>query len=281
MSSSQSPADDQIVSRPVGCQTYTWQMLGHAWDGDLDAVLDAVAAAGYDGIEVTNRTIGRYADHASAFAAALASRGLRFPAYACSTESGWTDPRLLERDLESVDGWCRFLGSFPGTLLALGGAAVTLPDDEDGAFVRACRLYNQAGAAALRHGVAAVIHPSSHHGSILRTADDYHRLLDALDPAVVNFGPDAGHMYRGGMDVVSELRRVLPRCRQVHLKDVHEDGRWAPFGRGAVDLRGILRLLDDASFAGWITLEEEADEARADPAAAVTAARQVLGNLLR
>lgn len=264
------------MSLPVGCQTYTWQMLGPAWDGDLDAVLDAVADAGYDGVEVTNRTIGRYADHASAFADALASRGLRFPAYACSSESGWTDPRRLERDLELVEGWCRFLEAFPGTLLALGGAAIGRPEDAVGAFERACRLYNEAGALAARRGVAVVVHPSSHHGSILRTAADYHGLLDALDPAVVSFGPDVGHMIRGGMDVVAELRRFLPRCRQVHLKDARPDGRWAPFGHGAVDLRGILRLLDEANFTGWITLEEEADEARADPAAAIAAARKGL-----
>lgn len=255
-------------------------MLGPAWDGDLDAVLDAVAAAGYDGIEVTNRTIGRYADHATAFAAALASRGLRFSAYACSSDSGWTDPRQVDRDLELIGGWSRFLEAFPGAPLALGGAAVLRPDDADGAFERACRLYNEAGAVAAGHGVEAIVHPSSHHGSILRTADDYRRLLDALDPAVVNVGPDVGHMERGGMDVVAELRRFLPRCRQVHLKDVHADGRWAPFGRGAVDLRGVLRLLDDTGFAGWITLEEEADEAREDPALAVAAARKVL-TLLR
>ena len=38
----------------VGCQTYTWEMLGATWRGSVDDMLDAVAASGYEGIEITN-----------------------------------------------------------------------------------------------------------------------------------------------------------------------------------------------------------------------------------
>ena len=33
----------------VGCQTYTWEMLGDKWTGTVDDILDLVAAAGYAG----------------------------------------------------------------------------------------------------------------------------------------------------------------------------------------------------------------------------------------
>ena len=45
----------------VGCQTYTWEMLGDGWNGKVDDILDAVAAAGYQGIEITNSMIREYA----------------------------------------------------------------------------------------------------------------------------------------------------------------------------------------------------------------------------
>ena len=32
----------------VGCQTYTWEMLGDGWKGKVDDMLDAVAGAGYE-----------------------------------------------------------------------------------------------------------------------------------------------------------------------------------------------------------------------------------------
>jgi inosose dehydratase len=44
----------------VGCQTYTWEMLGQKWHGSPDDILDAVAAAGYTGVEFSNNMIGDY-----------------------------------------------------------------------------------------------------------------------------------------------------------------------------------------------------------------------------
>ena len=42
----------------VGCQTYTWEMHGPAWQGSPDNILDAIAAAGYAGVEFSNAMIG-------------------------------------------------------------------------------------------------------------------------------------------------------------------------------------------------------------------------------
>ena len=46
----------------VGCQTYTWEMLGGKWAGSVDDILRAIAASGYEGIEITNTMIREYAD---------------------------------------------------------------------------------------------------------------------------------------------------------------------------------------------------------------------------
>ena len=55
----------------IGCQTYTWEMLGDAWRGDADDLLRAIAAGGYAGIEITDAMIGRYAGDAAAFSDAV------------------------------------------------------------------------------------------------------------------------------------------------------------------------------------------------------------------
>ena len=44
----------------IGCQTYTWEMLGGDWSGTPDDIIAAVAAAGYDGVEFSNTMIGGY-----------------------------------------------------------------------------------------------------------------------------------------------------------------------------------------------------------------------------
>ena len=52
-----------------------------------------------------------------------------------------------------------------------------------------------------------------------------------------------------------------PRVRHVHLKDARRDGdgRWraVPDGDGEVPLRASLRILHQAAYSGWITLEWE------------------------
>ena len=60
----------------IGCQTYTWEMLGADWPGTPDDILAAVAAAGYDGVEFSNAMIGEYEGAPESFAAALGRYGL-------------------------------------------------------------------------------------------------------------------------------------------------------------------------------------------------------------
>ena len=45
----------------VGCQTFTWEMLGDAWRGGPDDLVAAIAGGGYTGIEITDTMIGSYA----------------------------------------------------------------------------------------------------------------------------------------------------------------------------------------------------------------------------
>src|SRR5688572_6103031 len=61
---------------PLGCQTYTWEMLGPAWTGTTLDILDAIAAAGYAGLELTLRMAGEFRDDPAGLRAACAERGL-------------------------------------------------------------------------------------------------------------------------------------------------------------------------------------------------------------
>ena len=72
----------------IGCQTYTWEMLGDAWQGSADDLLAAIGGAGYTGIEITDRMIGTYANRPDEFSKALASNGLELIAFAWASPSG-------------------------------------------------------------------------------------------------------------------------------------------------------------------------------------------------
>src|SRR6478672_11765946 len=105
----------------IGCQTYTWEMLGSKWNGRVDDILAAVAGAGYEGIEITNTMIREYARRPAEFSKALQRQGLTLAAFAYASPLGFTDPGNHPQELDGADEALRFVASFPGTPLMLGG----------------------------------------------------------------------------------------------------------------------------------------------------------------
>ena len=72
---------------------------------------------------------------------------------------------------------------------------------------------------------------------------------------------DVLHPTRVGETPEEVWSLIGPRVRHVHFKDARRgaDGRWRAVldGEGDVPLRACLRLLRDAGYGGWITLEWE------------------------
>src|SRR5262245_29450439 len=83
----------------IGCQTYTWEMLGDAWRGTTADILDAVVTAGYAGIEITLRMAGEFRDDPAGLGAACAARGLTLTTLAFSAPAGFTDPAYAAAEL--------------------------------------------------------------------------------------------------------------------------------------------------------------------------------------
>jgi inosose dehydratase len=265
----------------IGCQTYTWEMLGQEWSGTTDDLLDAISAGGYAGIEITDRMIGSYANRPDAFSKALRARGLELVAFACASPSGFTENDCLADDLAMVDQALRFLSAFPGAVLSLGSATITTPGEVIGKFQTAAKFYNSAGERGARNGITVAFHPSSHHNTLLGTRGDYDRIMGLTDPAIVGWVPDTGHILRQSHDMFDTLRAYLPRIRYLHLKDLDARGKWSMLGAGVCDTKAVVDLIATApNFTGWLVLEEESDIAAQNPAEAVQKNRKKLAELL-
>jgi sugar phosphate isomerase/epimerase len=261
----------------AGCQTYTWEMLGDAFKGNADDLLRAIGEAGYTGIEITDTMIPPYADRPEPFARALEANGLTLVAFACGSNSGFTEPDAMKADLDMVDRAIGFVSHFPGALLSLGSATVMRPGPLEDKFAAAGSFYNAAGERGKAAGVGVAVHPSSHHNTLLSTREDYDRIMGLLDPAFVGWVPDTGHILRGGQDILDTLRTYQDRIRYLHLKDVDAAGQWRMLGQGICSLPEVIDIVAAGpNFNGWLVLEEESDIAAADPAAAVKANRETL-----
>lgn len=261
----------------VGCQTFTWEMLGPQWCGTPDEILDAVAAAGYAGVEFSNNMIGVYADRPADFEKALKTRGLACAAFAYAT-TGFTDPGREQTDLAGADLALRFAAHF-GVTLCLGGPSSDSRADYEKKLSQACRFYDQVARRAARSGVTAAVHPHSHHTSLVLAPEEYDRLLAATQPAGMMFNPDTGHLLRGGHDVMACFQKYRARIVHVHLKDVDARGQWQPLGKGVCQLAALVEWLRQDGYQGWIVAEEESEAVRQDATRAIAADRDFLRSL--
>jgi inosose dehydratase len=260
-----------MIPLKIGCQTFTWEMLGPRFTGGPDDLLDAIAAGGYTGIEITDTMIGDYAGRPDAFAAALDARGLTLAAFAMGSDTGFTlSGAAADADLEAVRRWSDFAARFPGALLSMGSATVVDDGLRFEKFDVAADIYNRAGEIGRQAGVDVAVHPSSHHNTLLFDRPDYDAIFARLDPNGVGWVPDTGHILRGHPDILDTLRTYRDRIRYLHLKDVDSAGAWAMLGAGTCDVPAVIDIVAAAPrFTGWLVVEEESEEAAADPAVAV------------
>ncbi|MBY2911246.1 sugar phosphate isomerase/epimerase family protein [Rhizobium leguminosarum] len=263
----------------IGCQTFTWEMLGTGWSGGPDDLVRAIADGGYAGIEITDTMIGHYALKPADFARTLADAGLALVSFAFGSASGFTVAEKIASDLDTARRWVDFAANFPGAMISMGSATVVSDGPRDEKFAIAAECYNRATEIGQSAGVAVAVHPSSHHNTLLFTRNDYDQLFALLDPQV-GWVPDTGHILRGGQQIGDTLAAHRDRIRYVHLKDVDAGGIWAMLGEGVCDVPAVVSTVRDApNFIGWIVVEEESDHAGTDPAAAVRANRETLRRL--
>ena len=100
------------------------------------------------------------------------------------------------------------------------------------------------------------------HGDL--SAEELVEVLDRVDDDALGVCFDTANALRVGDDPVEAARRLSPWTRLVHLKDVepleHAADRTAgpcsvPYGEGVVPIGNVLRVLEDAGFAGLVCVE--------------------------
>lgn len=263
-----------------GCQTFTWEMNGPG-SATPEAMVEAMAGAGYAGIEITDRMIGDFIARPAEFAALLARFGLDFVAYTFSSPTGFTDAGAKERDIALIDEAIAFTRHFPGTRLTLGSATAFGNAGRAEMFAVAADLYNIAGRKGRDAGIEIGIHASSHERTLLFSEADYDEILDLTDPSLVGWVPDTGHMLRGGHDLFGLLGRHASRINYLHVKDVDSAGRWAMLGEGVTDMPALAGFVTaNLPPNSWIIMEEESEQASRNPAAAIAQNYQTLTKIL-
>ena len=90
----------------------------------------------------------------------------------------------------------------------MGSATVVSDGPRDDKFAIAAEVYNRAGELGRKAGVQVAVHPSSHHNTLLFDRADYDRIFGLLDPSLVGWVPDTGHILRGHKDMADTLHHL-------------------------------------------------------------------------
>ena len=119
----------------------------------------------------------------------------------------------------------------------------------------------------------SVIH---HHGATyVETPGEVSYFLSQTDPSLIGLCFDTGHYALGGGDPVADIRQLYNRIWHVHFKDFNPgvvkqaiDNQWdyqqmigqgvfPELGKGAVDFAGVLDVLEEMNYQGWIVVEQD------------------------
>jgi inosose dehydratase len=264
----------------LGCQTCTWEMFGEPWLGRVDDILDAIASAGFEGIEIGSRMTREYATRARELAVAAHARGLAVAAYAFAPTAGWLAPGASEENLRQAGTALRFAQNLPGALLVVGSAPRPGPGDSLQRIAAAAEFYNEVGRRGGVAGVAVAFRCESSEGSDPWTDGEYERILAMTDPATVGWAADVARLFRDGADVLQTLRRYRSRLKHIYLRDVDRQGAWRPVGQGICGVPRILSALVASNYDGWTIVEEQSVEAWTAPDRMIVIDAQYVGRYL-
>lgn len=268
-------------------------------------VLKDCAAAGYEGIELG--PVGYMPEDPAVLAEALDETGLTLIGGVVFRP--FHDPDAWDDVLDGARRTCAALTAHGARHLVLidsisprraptagrPDAAEQMDPAEWVAFRE--RILTVARMGAEEHGLTVGIH--AHAAGFMDFEPELERLLDESDPEILKICFDTGHHSYAGFDPVAFMARHMDRISYVHFKDIDPavkadviakgtgfyeacgQGIFCPLGEGDVDFKAVRKLLLDAGFEGWCTVEQDCDPTLPDtnPLADATANRAYLRSI--
>jgi inosose dehydratase len=257
-----------VVGHPVGVTSI--KNLFYLTPGDTLATLGEVAGAGYEGVELFDGNLGEFADDLGALRGGLEAHGLTLVGVYSGANLIFGD--ILGEELWRLRRACEWGAELGAEHLVVGGGAQRSEPATDTDYDRLAAGLDEVARIADGHGLVASFHP--HLSTMVESPDQIERLFDRTP---IRFCPDTGHLQAAGGDPVELVRTYRDRIDYVHIKDLDADGGFVPLGRGVLDVGGVLGVLRDTGFDGWVTVET--DGWQGDPGEGARASRARLEEL--
>ena len=102
-------------------------------------------------------------------------------------------------------------------------------------------------------------------------------MLENCDPKYVNFQMDLYWVTKAGADPISYFKKYPGRFKSWHVKDMDEDGKFAPVGTGTINFKSILGEKELSGMEFYMVEQDKTFET--EPLEAIKISREGLVNL--
>ena len=221
-------------------------------DFDFPTAVRHIAAAGYDGVEISaiagtceHLAPDSWREQAAELKSIVADAGLEFLAM----EAASLDRARLRRAFEAAAE----LG-IPVVNVGPGGTA-----DVEVDFATQIDVLTRAAEEAESYGVTVCV--KAHVGQSIYSTATTRRAMEEISSPAFGINMDPSHIHRAGENPAEALPKVLERVRHSHIRDCvgKDSGPGDPqnqaCGRGDIDLFGYCKAMVDGGYSGAACLE--------------------------
>jgi inosose dehydratase len=145
------------------------------------------------------------------------------------------------------------------------------------------------------YGMQTVFH--HHCGGYVETSAEVAKLMELTNPGILGLCLDMGHYAFGGGNPVEALKKYYNRIWHVHFKDFDpkvgqaarennydyfksvEQGVFCELGKGNVDFKSIVKILNEKGYDGWIVVEQDVLPGMGSPKTCAAHNRQFIKSL--
>lgn len=236
----------------------------------LEAAIDAIAAIGYDGVEIMADVPHAYPPQMPTDRMLAIKKQLDHHALAISNVNAFTlfalgdtyHPTWIEDNNDLVQQRIAHTLSVIRMTAALGGKTISLqPGGPQDHLTReeALRRYRAGLEECLPLaedlGVTLMIEPEP--GLVIQHAQECVEFLKQINHPNLKMNCDLGHFYCVEEDPAQVVRECAEHIAHIHLEDIKENRvhQHRVPGTGAMDFAEIFRAIREINYTGWVTVE--------------------------
>jgi inosose dehydratase len=169
---------------------------------------------------------------------------------------------VMDGLIDEIEPKIKMLKIFGSKNIVIGPPGQPKENDRIELIKKMAPVLNEFGKRMLDRGLEIGVHP--HLNTLIETSKETDIIMEETDPRYVFMSPDTGHLYLAGGDVLSIFRKFKERLNYFHFKDgvrPFNPPNFKPnlreLGMGDVDFPGIMQLLKEINYTGWINIEQD------------------------